>query len=198
MKYQICPRASLLTLIILVSNWLSVEAQTCNPSGKIIGRNPPRDQCNQENQSESVAKEESFTKLTNVHHRFLSVQKQPWLSTASRKVVMVEHHPSVMINTIQITPRSWHCQLDGSVIGRGAWTTLPSMVMEEVSRPGLLMSVIPQWDVILIMIISLHVLTILSMPHASKAVWNAGKRLGWTGSTLVWCLNETCMQHKFQ
>ncbi|KAL6130910.1 hypothetical protein ACLB2K_069288 [Fragaria x ananassa] len=35
---------------------VSIEAETCNPSGKVVGKKPPKKQCNPENQSECCKK----------------------------------------------------------------------------------------------------------------------------------------------
>lgn len=57
MKYHICSSGAFLFIfIILVANWLSTEAKTCNPSGKLVGKKSPPGQCNPENQSECCKK----------------------------------------------------------------------------------------------------------------------------------------------
>ncbi|PPS08122.1 hypothetical protein GOBAR_AA12523 [Gossypium barbadense] len=50
MKQVICSTVFPLLCILLL--FLSVEAQTCSPSGKIKGKTPPPGQCNQENDSD--------------------------------------------------------------------------------------------------------------------------------------------------
>nr|KJB60698.1 hypothetical protein B456_009G320200 [Gossypium raimondii] len=49
-KQVICSTVFPLLCILLL--FLSVEAQTCSPSGKIKGKTPPPGQCNQENDSD--------------------------------------------------------------------------------------------------------------------------------------------------
>ncbi|KAK9910483.1 hypothetical protein M0R45_034442 [Rubus argutus] len=57
MKYRICSSGAFLFIfIILVANWLSTEAKTCNPSGMLVGKKSPPGQCNPENQSECCKK----------------------------------------------------------------------------------------------------------------------------------------------
>ncbi|WRX07736.1 hypothetical protein QQP08_000223 [Theobroma cacao] len=50
MKKQVCSSVFLLLCVLFL--FLSAEAQTCNPSGKIKGKNPPPGQCYQENDSD--------------------------------------------------------------------------------------------------------------------------------------------------
>ncbi|TYH19205.1 hypothetical protein ES288_A05G334700v1 [Gossypium darwinii] len=50
MKQVIC--STLFPLLCILLLFLSVEAQTCSPSGKIKGKTPPPGQCNQENDSD--------------------------------------------------------------------------------------------------------------------------------------------------
>ncbi|KAM1053113.1 hypothetical protein ACFX13_000685 [Malus domestica] len=52
MKNKIYSGAFLFILIILATNWLSIDAQKCKPSGKLRGKKPPRGQCNKGNDSE--------------------------------------------------------------------------------------------------------------------------------------------------
>ncbi|TYI29741.1 hypothetical protein ES332_A05G338200v1 [Gossypium tomentosum] len=49
-KQVVCSTVFPLLCILLL--FLSVEAQTCSPSGKIKGKTPPPGQCNQENDSD--------------------------------------------------------------------------------------------------------------------------------------------------
>ncbi|KAL9450970.1 hypothetical protein AB3S75_012672 [Citrus x aurantiifolia] len=42
----------LICFLVVVTIWSSVEAGTCNPSGKIRGKKPPPGQCNKENYSD--------------------------------------------------------------------------------------------------------------------------------------------------
>uniref|UniRef100_A0A803NXJ0 Uncharacterized protein n=1 Tax=Cannabis sativa TaxID=3483 RepID=A0A803NXJ0_CANSA len=42
-------------------HWLTIEAKTCNPSGKIKGKRPPPGQCNQENDSDCCKQGKSYT-----------------------------------------------------------------------------------------------------------------------------------------
>ncbi|KAJ9160144.1 hypothetical protein P3X46_025575 [Hevea brasiliensis] len=52
MKKQICSNIILFCTFFLVVSILSVGAQTCKPSGKIRGKNPPPGGCNSENDSD--------------------------------------------------------------------------------------------------------------------------------------------------
>ncbi|KAH7515000.1 hypothetical protein FEM48_Zijuj11G0149900 [Ziziphus jujuba var. spinosa] len=52
MKNQISSAIVFLLFLVFTNYWLSIEAQTCKPSGKIKGKNPPPNQCNQENYSD--------------------------------------------------------------------------------------------------------------------------------------------------
>ncbi|KAL6124220.1 hypothetical protein ACLB2K_076735 [Fragaria x ananassa] len=62
MKLHICSSGACLFIsIILIANWLSIEAQTCNPSGKIVGRKPPPKNCNRHNQSECCKEGKLYT-----------------------------------------------------------------------------------------------------------------------------------------
>lgn len=58
MKSQICSAGAFLLFLIifLVINLLSVEAQTCNQSGKIRGIKPPRGHCNKGDDSDCCKK----------------------------------------------------------------------------------------------------------------------------------------------
>nr|KJB60700.1 hypothetical protein B456_009G320400 [Gossypium raimondii] len=49
-KQVIC--STIFPLLCILLLFLSVEAQTCSPSGKIKGKTPPPGQCNQENDSD--------------------------------------------------------------------------------------------------------------------------------------------------
>ena len=51
MKKQVWSSVLLICLSFLLASSLSVEAQTCRPSGKIRGRKAPKGQCNEENDS---------------------------------------------------------------------------------------------------------------------------------------------------
>lgn len=52
MNNQVCGSVFLLfCFLFLLSNCVSVEAQTCKPSGKIRGRKPPAGQCVEDNDS---------------------------------------------------------------------------------------------------------------------------------------------------
>ncbi|KAL4334734.1 hypothetical protein GQ457_07G018090 [Hibiscus cannabinus] len=50
MKKQVC--SSVFPLLCIFLLFLSAEAQTCRPSGRIQGQNPPPGQCNTENDSD--------------------------------------------------------------------------------------------------------------------------------------------------
>jgi hypothetical protein len=53
MKNQISSAVFVLFFFLLLNmKWSSVEAQTCNPSGKIRAKNAPPGQCNKENSSD--------------------------------------------------------------------------------------------------------------------------------------------------
>ncbi|CAI9765245.1 unnamed protein product [Fraxinus pennsylvanica] len=49
----------LMFLLIMASN-LGVDAQSCKPSGKIKGKKPPKEKCNQENDSECCKEGEYY------------------------------------------------------------------------------------------------------------------------------------------
>ncbi|KAB2595765.1 ripening-related protein 2 [Pyrus ussuriensis x Pyrus communis] len=51
-------------LIIFATNWLSTEAQKCNPSGQLRGKEPPPGQCNQGNDSECCKKGKLYPTYT--------------------------------------------------------------------------------------------------------------------------------------
>ncbi|XP_048420927.1 kiwellin-1-like [Pyrus x bretschneideri] len=53
-----------LILIIFATNWLSTEAQKCNPSGQLRGKEPPPGQCNQGNDSECCKKGKLYPTYT--------------------------------------------------------------------------------------------------------------------------------------
>ncbi|KAH8488650.1 hypothetical protein POPTR_014G082700v4 [Populus trichocarpa] len=55
MKNQVCSTALLFCFLFLVTFCLTIQAQTCKPSGSIEGRKPPPNQCNQENDSDCCA-----------------------------------------------------------------------------------------------------------------------------------------------
>ena len=62
MKNPIASSALLLICLVLVANCLSIiQAQTCNPSGKIRGQKPPPGQCNQENDSDCCKQGKLYT-----------------------------------------------------------------------------------------------------------------------------------------
>ncbi|KAK9273233.1 hypothetical protein L1049_018040 [Liquidambar formosana] len=62
MKKQVCSSMSLLILSLLfVTNCLSVEAQSCKPSGKLRGKKPPPGQCNQDNDSDCCKEGKLYT-----------------------------------------------------------------------------------------------------------------------------------------
>ncbi|KAF3453563.1 hypothetical protein FNV43_RR04003 [Rhamnella rubrinervis] len=52
MKNRISSAALFLLFLVFTNIWVSIEAQTCKPSGKIRGKKPPPGQCNQENYSD--------------------------------------------------------------------------------------------------------------------------------------------------
>ncbi|KAK8356070.1 hypothetical protein V6Z12_A05G331700 [Gossypium hirsutum] len=62
MKQVICSTVFPLLCILLL--FLSVEAQTCSPSGKIKGKTPPPGQCNQENDFDCCKDGKCQTKAT--------------------------------------------------------------------------------------------------------------------------------------
>ena len=61
MKNQICTGVFVLFFLLLVTKWSSVEAQTCQPSGKIRGRKAPPGQCNKENDSDCCVQGKLYT-----------------------------------------------------------------------------------------------------------------------------------------
>ncbi|XP_065858944.1 kiwellin-1-like [Euphorbia lathyris] len=62
----------LLLSLVIAAAALMAEAQTCNPSGKLRGKKPPNDECNNENDSECC--EEG--KLYNIYRCSPQVSKQ--------------------------------------------------------------------------------------------------------------------------
>lgn len=131
MKYKISTGTFLCIFIILVSNWLSIEAQTCNPSGRIVGKQPPPGQCNHENQSDCCKRGKLYTtykcspqvsqrtKVTLTINSFEKGGDGGGPSECDNK-----YHPD---NTPVVAV--WHSQQGGSARGKSAWTTLLSMVM---------------------------------------------------------------------
>ncbi|KAM6601142.1 hypothetical protein CsatA_020751 [Cannabis sativa] len=61
MKNQFCSKTLFLIFLLVVTQWLTTEAKTCNPSGKIRGKKPPPGQCNQENDSDCCKQGKSYT-----------------------------------------------------------------------------------------------------------------------------------------
>ncbi|KAM6584820.1 hypothetical protein CsatB_011822 [Cannabis sativa] len=61
MKNQFCSKTFLLIFLVVVTHWMTIEAKTCNPSGKIRGKKPPPGQCNQENDSDCCKQGKSYT-----------------------------------------------------------------------------------------------------------------------------------------
>ncbi|KAF9619074.1 hypothetical protein IFM89_005088 [Coptis chinensis] len=62
MKGKLCLSVLLLITLNLISNIvLEVEAQACNPSGKVRGRKPPPGQCNTENDSDCCKQGKMYT-----------------------------------------------------------------------------------------------------------------------------------------
>lgn len=60
MKKQVC--SSVFLFLCIAFLFLSAaEAQSCNPSGKVRGKNPPPGQCNQENDSDCCSDGEWYT-----------------------------------------------------------------------------------------------------------------------------------------
>ncbi|XP_047306595.1 uncharacterized protein LOC124910015 [Impatiens glandulifera] len=49
------------TMLLLLTHCLVIEAQTCRPSGRIIGKKPPSNQCNQENDSDCCIQGKPYT-----------------------------------------------------------------------------------------------------------------------------------------
>ncbi|XP_027337386.1 putative ripening-related protein 2 [Abrus precatorius] len=53
---------TILFLLILVATlWITIEAATCRPSGRIRGKKPPSGKCNKENESECCKQGEFYT-----------------------------------------------------------------------------------------------------------------------------------------
>lgn len=62
MSYTSSSTLCFLLVLLIATNLLSInEAKSCNPSGKIRGRKPPRGKCNPENQSECCKKGKVYT-----------------------------------------------------------------------------------------------------------------------------------------
>ena len=61
MKNQICTGVFVLFFLLLLTKWSSVEAQTCQPSGKIRGRKALPGQCNKENDSDCCVQSKLYT-----------------------------------------------------------------------------------------------------------------------------------------
>ncbi|KAF5181927.1 Ripening-related protein [Thalictrum thalictroides] len=51
-RFCLIPALVLLCILLLSTDFLQVEAQSCNPSGKVRGTKPPPGQCNTENNSD--------------------------------------------------------------------------------------------------------------------------------------------------
>ncbi|TYJ36738.1 hypothetical protein E1A91_A05G329000v1 [Gossypium mustelinum] len=78
-KQVICSTVFSLLCILLL--FLSVEAQTCSPSGKIKGKTPPPGQCNQENDSDCCKDGKWYT--TYKCSPPVSIQTKPTLTLNS-------------------------------------------------------------------------------------------------------------------
>ncbi|XP_062090308.1 kiwellin-1-like [Humulus lupulus] len=62
MSYTSSLALCFLLVLLIATNLLSInEAKSCNPSGKIRGKKPPRGKCNPENQSECCKKGKAYT-----------------------------------------------------------------------------------------------------------------------------------------
>lgn len=61
MKVRFCVIASIVVTLLLGTEFLQVEAETCNPSGEVKGTKPPPKQCNTENDSECCKGGELYT-----------------------------------------------------------------------------------------------------------------------------------------
>lgn len=61
MKNWVYSAVCLLLFLLLVTDSLKVEAQTCKPSGKIRGKKPPRGKCNTHNDSECCVEGKLYT-----------------------------------------------------------------------------------------------------------------------------------------
>ena len=61
MKKYISSAAFFLLFLVFTSYWLSIEAETCKPSGKLRGKKPPPGKCNRENDSECCKHGQLYT-----------------------------------------------------------------------------------------------------------------------------------------
>ena len=61
MKNQFFSNALFLIFLLVVTHWLTIEAKTCNPSGKIKGKKPPPGPCNTENDSDCCKQGKFYT-----------------------------------------------------------------------------------------------------------------------------------------
>ncbi|KAF3449394.1 hypothetical protein FNV43_RR10123 [Rhamnella rubrinervis] len=61
MKKYISSASFFLLVLLFTSNWLSIEAQTCKPSGKIRGKTPPPGQCNRDHDSDCCKQGDVYT-----------------------------------------------------------------------------------------------------------------------------------------
>ncbi|ERN04850.1 hypothetical protein AMTR_s00146p00065400 [Amborella trichopoda] len=109
----------LVTTLLLLIIMGQVEGQTCKPSGKVIGRKPPKGQCNQENDSECCEEHTLYTTYT-CSPPITSHTRAPSHSIVSRKAGMAASPRNAISIAIQ-TRVLWLLFLqDGSNTRKGA------------------------------------------------------------------------------
>ncbi|KAL9387067.1 hypothetical protein Peur_020191 [Populus x canadensis] len=125
----------LVLFVLLVTAGALVEAQKCKPSGKVKGKKPPKNECNQDNGAERCEQGKfyttykcpppvSATRVRSYKGNFNNKQfRGGWRWGLD--------HQNAMVGIMTMTHLWWHCQQDGSATRRGAATISPLMETEE-------------------------------------------------------------------